>query len=583
MSLDIIIAKVLDDARAEAARILAEHRGKAEALLQGEARRAENQAEAVRREAEAEAALEAGRIVTQARLERRIELLAARKALVDEVLERAFAKGPLEHRALSKTIVSRDGETRRAVRPGEAPGRDPPGLENADRRDPEDMKRRSPLDYAYAVGRVRALETRLVGKAVFREAAGAPDLAVGAEDHLRGRPFPRRLRRRPDGRRRWTRRSKGRRPALDTLLARAPGRHRHPGDHRPGSPGRTRPSAWPKASEARSSRTTSGGRSTSGTSRSSCAPAVSGSRKKASRPWLLRGGFLEDGLFARCYAAPDAEIGAKLGSTPYAALWESAVRALAERETFVDLERGIEDLLMAGLRPAPHHGLRPGAGLRLRAGEAARARARPARGLRQDQRDSRPRSSRKGSATPMSDGMKVAIVGDAGLLFGFRALGIEVFSPASVDEARDVLARLEKEDYGLCLLHESFFGPLKEEREALGRKFSPVDRGLLGLQDGLGPPGGHAEGNGRPGHGLGRAGETEGMNMQQGKIVRVAGPARRRLRLLRRQDVRHGQDREPRPHRRDHRAQGGPGLHPGLRGHDRRRAGRAGRADRAGR
>jgi vacuolar-type H+-ATPase subunit C/Vma6 len=38
------------------------------------------------------------------------------------------------------------------------------------------MKRRSPLDYAYAIGRVRALETRLVGKSVFREAAGAPDL-----------------------------------------------------------------------------------------------------------------------------------------------------------------------------------------------------------------------------------------------------------------------------------------------------------------------------------------------------------------------------------------------------------------------
>jgi vacuolar-type H+-ATPase subunit F/Vma7 len=80
----------------------------------------------------------------------------------------------------------------------------------------------------------------------------------------------------------------------------------------------------------------------------------------------------------------------------------------------------------------------------------------------------------------MSDGMKVAIVGDAGLLFGFRALGIKVFSPAGLDEARAVLALLEKENYGLCLLHESFFGPLKEEREALGRKFSPV---VVGFSD----------------------------------------------------------------------------------------------------
>ncbi len=46
----------------------------------------------------------------------------------------------------------------------------------------------------------------------------------------------------------------------------------------------------------------------------------------------------------------------------------------------------------------------------------------------------------------MSDMMKVAIVGDAALLVGFRALGIKVFSPANPDEARAVLALLEKED-----------------------------------------------------------------------------------------------------------------------------------------
>ena len=80
----------------------------------------------------------------------------------------------------------------------------------------------------------------------------------------------------------------------------------------------------------------------------------------------------------------------------------------------------------------------------------------------------------------MSDGMKVAIVGDAGLLFGFRALGLKVFSPASLDEARAVLALLEREHYGLCLLHERFFAPLKEEREAIGRKFSPV---IVGFSD----------------------------------------------------------------------------------------------------
>ncbi len=131
MSLDIIIAKVLDDARAEAGRILAEHRLKAEALLQAERRLSESQAADVRREAGNEAALEAGRIVTQARLERRIELLVARKALVDEILERAFANKALRDRPLSKTIVSRHGETEEPFERARLLDEVRPGLENA--------------------------------------------------------------------------------------------------------------------------------------------------------------------------------------------------------------------------------------------------------------------------------------------------------------------------------------------------------------------------------------------------------------------------------------------------------------------
>ena len=130
MSLDIIIAKVLDDARAEAGRILAEHRWKAEGLIQAEQRLGEIQAEAVRRETGNEAALEAGRIVTQARLERRIELLAARKVLVDEAIGQALAKERFRDRALSKTIVSRDGETEEPFERAKLLEEIRPGLEN---------------------------------------------------------------------------------------------------------------------------------------------------------------------------------------------------------------------------------------------------------------------------------------------------------------------------------------------------------------------------------------------------------------------------------------------------------------------
>ncbi len=70
------------------------------------------------------------------------------------------------------------------------------------------------------------------------------------------------------------------------------------------------------------------------------------------RAVLLRGGFLEERMFLDKYALPFSELGAGLSSTPYAGLWESSVRALTERETFIDLERGSEDFLMAHLRRA---------------------------------------------------------------------------------------------------------------------------------------------------------------------------------------------------------------------------------------
>ncbi len=80
----------------------------------------------------------------------------------------------------------------------------------------------------------------------------------------------------------------------------------------------------------------------------------------------------------------------------------------------------------------------------------------------------------------MSEGMKAAIIGQAGLCFGFKALGLDVFSPETIDEARRIMAVIEKEDYALCFLHESYFEPLKEEREAIGKKFLPV---IVGFSD----------------------------------------------------------------------------------------------------
>ncbi|MFC2170018.1 V-type ATP synthase subunit F [Acidobacteriota bacterium] len=75
---------------------------------------------------------------------------------------------------------------------------------------------------------------------------------------------------------------------------------------------------------------------------------------------------------------------------------------------------------------------------------------------------------------------KVAVVGDPDLVFPLRVMGIKVYSPGSIDEARGVLAHLEKDQIALCFLHESFLEDLKEEREAFGKKLCPV---IVGFSD----------------------------------------------------------------------------------------------------
>lgn len=75
---------------------------------------------------------------------------------------------------------------------------------------------------------------------------------------------------------------------------------------------------------------------------------------------------------------------------------------------------------------------------------------------------------------------KVAIVGESDLFFAFRALGIKVFSPKNVEEAREVMEGIVKKDFALCFLDESFFELLAKERKALAKRFRPV---FVGFSD----------------------------------------------------------------------------------------------------
>ncbi len=73
---------------------------------------------------------------------------------------------------------------------------------------------------------------------------------------------------------------------------------------------------------------------------------------------------------------------------------------------------------------------------------------------------------------------RVAVVGDCDLIFPLRAMGVKIYSPRDLEEARQIIESLEKENIALCFLHERFFEPLAAEREVLSRKFCPVVAGF---------------------------------------------------------------------------------------------------------
>jgi len=67
---------------------------------------------------------------------------------------------------------------------------------------------------------------------------------------------------------------------------------------------------------------------------------------------LFDGGFLDRDRILKGYESPLLESGEAFAVSPYKRLWAQAMDTFAEEETFIDLERGIEDFLMLYLRKA---------------------------------------------------------------------------------------------------------------------------------------------------------------------------------------------------------------------------------------
>lgn len=115
MSLEKIVEKILEDGRAEADRIIKESLQKAEEIKENARKQGEEQARALLEEAERQAELDASRIVTQARLEKKIHILSCKKDLIDETLDRVFRSEDLKGERLRRKIIMKDGEKEEAL------------------------------------------------------------------------------------------------------------------------------------------------------------------------------------------------------------------------------------------------------------------------------------------------------------------------------------------------------------------------------------------------------------------------------------------------------------------------------------
>ncbi len=110
MSLERIIEKILAEAGGEADRIAAEGREKAEAIKRAAREEAGRLAGRILQAAEREGNLEASRILTQARLEKRLQILSRKRGLVEEVLRKAMADPALSGKVMKRRIVLKQGE-----------------------------------------------------------------------------------------------------------------------------------------------------------------------------------------------------------------------------------------------------------------------------------------------------------------------------------------------------------------------------------------------------------------------------------------------------------------------------------------
>ncbi len=208
------------------------------------------------------------------------------------------------------------------------------------------------LAYAYAVGRVRALEKYLVPEAIFREATEADDFRSALKLVYDAGAYPEDLIR------------VGSSADLDALLQREEEKLKHLLEEILVE--RDLLEAWsleakPDKALALSSRAGYPFINDYFRQRIDLANVkiffrakyMEFSLDKLERA-LLFGGGIAQRTFLEAYPLPWSEAAERFRATPYGELWAQTVEDIKERETFVGLERRSEDFLMAYLRRAKY-------------------------------------------------------------------------------------------------------------------------------------------------------------------------------------------------------------------------------------
>jgi V/A-type H+-transporting ATPase subunit C len=212
------------------------------------------------------------------------------------------------------------------------------------------MKRPSRLDYAFAVGRVRAREKNLVRRNVFDKAAEEGDFPSAIRTIFSAGDFSEGLGDVADTKAldEYLERERQRlRALLDALLRDDDIMGVLDEDEQPKS-------AWERARDSGSSfiRDYVRHRIDLANIKIYCRVRYSGAAPERLLQLVSPGGYLDETMFLHTPGLSFSEIAEKLRSTHYHKLWSEAIEALEKRETFVALERGIEDFLMSYLQQA---------------------------------------------------------------------------------------------------------------------------------------------------------------------------------------------------------------------------------------